>query len=196
MFALALTGMLRFTLDDGRLVTIRPIRTDDRERLQQSHARLSPESQYRRFLSTKPALTSADARYLVDIDGLGHVALVATVTERGDEAIVAVARFVCIPGSPGTAEFAIVVGDDYQRQGLARELVATLVEAAAERGIRRFRATMFADNLAIHRLLEHHAVGEPRRSSDGPVSELEIDLPPHRVDGSPAPAMIAACPGS
>jgi RimJ/RimL family protein N-acetyltransferase len=188
--------MHMFALNDGRVVTIRPIRADDGERLQQSHARLSPESQYRRFLSTKPELTSADARYLADIDGLGHVALVATVMDQGDEAIVAVARFVCIPGAAGTAEFAIVVGDDYQGQGLARELVATLVEVAAERGIRRFRAAMFADNIAIQRLLEHHAVGELRRSSDGPVSELEIDLPPHRIQGSPAPAMIATCLGS
>jgi RimJ/RimL family protein N-acetyltransferase len=183
-------------LNDGRAVTIRPIRADDGERLQQFHARLSPESQYRRFLSTKPQLTPADARYLVDIDGHGHFALVATVMEDGEEAIVAVARFVCLPDVSGTAEFAIVVGDAYQRQGLARELVATLVAAAAERGIRRFRATMFADNIAIPRLLEEQAVGEPRWRALGSVSELEIDLPPRLIDGSPAPAMIAACPGS
>ena len=185
-----------YALNDGREVTIRPIRADDGERLQQSHARLSPESQYRRFLSTKPQLTTADTRYLVDVDGLGHFALVATVMESGEEAIVAVARFVCLLTVPGTAEFAIVVGDAYQRQGLARELLATLTDAAGERGIRRFRAMMFADNIAIARLLSDQAVGEPRRSSLGSVSELEIDLPPRFVDGSPAPAMIAACPGS
>ena len=55
-------------LSDGRLIIIRPIRPDDRERLQVSHERLSDQSRYRRFMTAKPTLTAADADYLVDID--------------------------------------------------------------------------------------------------------------------------------
>jgi hypothetical protein len=61
-------------LHDGRKVQIRPIRADDAEWLRASHARLSPESRYRRFLGAKPALSEADARYLVEIDGADNVA--------------------------------------------------------------------------------------------------------------------------
>jgi len=44
-----------YALKDGTVVEIRPIRADDSERLRTSHARLSPESRYRRFLGAKPS---------------------------------------------------------------------------------------------------------------------------------------------
>ena len=73
-------------------VAVRPIRADDSERLSATHARLSPESRYRRFLATKPELTVADVRYLVDVDGIDHIALVATRQSPDGEQIVGVAR--------------------------------------------------------------------------------------------------------
>ncbi len=217
-------------LNDGIQICVRPIRADDGERLRASHARLSPESRYRRFLAAKPQLSIADARYLVEIDGSDHFALVATTdeedlattdhddlattdhddlatTDHGDltttdddddhEAIVAVARFVRIPNVPDAAEFAIVVGDSYQGQGLATELLSRLARAAAERGIARFRATMLADNVPMRRLFARVAAGDMRERRMGSISEVEIDLP---RDGkarlSAAPAMIAGCAGS
>lgn len=162
-------------------VQIRPIRADDRARLQASHARLSPESRYRRFLGPKPTLSESDARYLVEIDGRDHVAFVATAVVDGAEGaegeIVAVARFVRLPDAPDTAEFAIVVGDADQRRGLATELLRRLAVAATERDISRFRATMLSDNLAIQRMLERLAVGEVACTRRGPETEMEIVLP-------------------
>jgi acetyltransferase len=165
-----------YALTDGREVAIRPIRPDDHERLRASHARLSPESRYRRFLATKPELSSADARYLVEIDGSDHLALVATLPNEPGEPIVAVARYVRAPDDPAAAEFAIVVADAYQRQGLAGELMARLADAAARRGVTRFRATMLADNLAIHRVVAGLADGPVRREQLGSISEVEFDL--------------------
>jgi RimJ/RimL family protein N-acetyltransferase len=189
-----------YALSDGRLVTVRPIRADDGDRLRASHGRLSPESRYRRFMSAKPQLSTSDARYLVDVDGRNHFALVATVAEPAGEAIVAVARFVRATEDPPAAEFAIVVSDAYQRQGLAGELVSRLSQAATERGVERFRATLFADNLAIQRLIERLAAGPVQRRRLGPVVEVEFDLPgPVSVHGdghSSTPAMIAVCAGS
>jgi RimJ/RimL family protein N-acetyltransferase len=161
-----------YVLKDGTAVEIRPIRTDDSERLRTSHARLSPESRYRRFLGAKPELSASDAKYLVDIDGCHHFALVATL----DDEIVAVTRFVREPEDPATAEFAIVVGDDHQRQGLAGELLRRLAEAAAERGVRRFRATILTDNVAIRRLMQTLAAGPLDECRLGTVSEVGFDL--------------------
>ncbi len=203
-----------YLLNDGTQVEIRPIRADDGERLQAAHARLSPESRYRRFLGAKPNLSPADVRHLVEIDGSDHVALVATATvDAEDGAIVAVARFVRIPDDPGAAEFAIVVGDRHQRQGLAGAMIERLATAATERGISRFRATTLSDNVAILGLLEQHAA-EVKTVPRGSITELEVMLPgavevraargAGRSDepanaGSVirrrARAMIAACPG-
>ena len=158
-------------------VSIRPIRDDDHDRLRDHHERLSPESRYRRFLAAKPQLTSADARYLVEIDGCDHFALVATLPEVEGEPIVGVARFVRLPGDREVAEVAVVVNDAYQRRGMGAELVSRLAQEAVARGVRRFRATMLADNPAIHRLLENLAAGPVQRRRIGGLSEMEFPLP-------------------
>jgi RimJ/RimL family protein N-acetyltransferase len=181
-------------LPDGQVVTIRPIAPDDLERLQLSHDRLSPESRYSRFMAPKPHLSLADARYLVDIDGRDHCALVATVFESEGESIAAVARFIRLPDDPRTAEFAIVVGDQWQRQGLAAELLRRLAAAAHERGIERFRALMLAENVAIHRLIESFAVAAVWSHPGGGVTEA--DFPVWAGDSEAVPAIIAACAGS
>jgi RimJ/RimL family protein N-acetyltransferase len=158
-------------------ILIRPIHADDRDRLRDSHERLSPETRYRRFLAVKPHLTSADVRYLVDIDGRDHVALVATLPEADEEPIVGVARFIRIPDEPEVAEVAIVVNDALQGRGVGTELLARLAEEAVARGVRRFRATMLADNLVVHRLFESLAAGPVDRRRVGEISEMEFPLP-------------------
>lgn len=182
-------------LSDGRVVVIRPIRADDVERLQAAHGRLSPLTRYRRFLTSKPYLSSADATYLAVIDGCDHYALVATVagSREAKEAIIAVARFVRSPEDSSAAEFAIVIGDEWQGEGLGRELMGRLVDAAVTRGVLRFQATMLADNVAIHRLSERFAAGPLRRLRRGNTFEVEFDLP---TRASVAPAIIAGCAGS
>jgi GNAT superfamily N-acetyltransferase len=127
-------------------IVIRPIQAGDRDRLRDSHERLSPETRYRRFLAVKPHLTKADVRYLVDIDGHDHVALVATLPEAEGGPIVGVARFIRIPDEPVAAEVAIVVDDALQGRGVGTELLARLADEAVARGVCRFRATMLADS--------------------------------------------------
>jgi RimJ/RimL family protein N-acetyltransferase len=180
------------SLHDGTVIQIRPIRSDDGERLRASHARLSPETRYRRFLGVKPELTAADTHYLVDIDGSDHVALVATV----DDDIVAVARFVRLQDDPRAAEFAIVVGDAFQGQGLATELMLRLNVCAGLRGIERFVATVLSDNVAIFRLMDKLAMGPLTERRLGTVSEIEFELPSNGAGAGVARAMIAGCAGS
>ena len=173
-------------------VLIRPIRADDGERLRDSHARLSPESRYRRFLAAKPYLSGADARYLVELDGCDHYALVATLPELDDEPIVAVARYIRAPENREVAELAIVVNDDFQKQGMGAELVQRLAQAAVSRGITRFRATMLADNVGIQRLLAGLADGPIERRRLGGLSEMEIPLPGADRAGADCGAPLAA----
>jgi RimJ/RimL family protein N-acetyltransferase len=158
-------------------IVIRPINGSDSDRLRVSHERLSPETRYRRFLAVKPHLTSADVRYLVDIDGRNHVALVATLPEAEGAPIVAVARFIRLPDEPDVAEVAIVVDDGLQGRGVGTELLARLAEQAVARGVQRFRATMLADNVAVHRLFESLAAGPVDRRRLGEISEMEFPLP-------------------
>ena len=56
---------------------IRPIRAEDKRMLADGLRRLSPESVQRRFLTPKRSFSRAELRYLTEVDGRDHVALVA-----------------------------------------------------------------------------------------------------------------------
>jgi RimJ/RimL family protein N-acetyltransferase len=164
----------RITLKSGRTVLIRPISPTDGPGLRAAYDRLSPESKYRRFLSPKPHLSTAETRYLVQIDGRDHVALVATPVDAPDE-ILAVARFVRLD-DPEQAEFAVVVGDPFQQEGLGTALMESLRVAAGANGITSFKATMLAENLPAHHLVRGFAATPTAERHLGPVDEIEVDL--------------------
>jgi RimJ/RimL family protein N-acetyltransferase len=164
-----------FTLDRGAQVLIRPIEPGDKEKLANGLRQLSDESIRKRFLAAKPRFTAAELRYLTEVDGINHIALVA-VLEDDPEQLVAVARCVRLPDRPATAEMAIVVGDPWQMQGLGRELATRLADAALAAGIRRFAATMLGHNEAARRLMRTFS----RRLEDGwagsGVREVLVEL--------------------
>jgi RimJ/RimL family protein N-acetyltransferase len=162
-------------LSDGTRVLIRPVEPGDKPRLEAAMARLSRESIRRRFLAAKPSLSSAELRYLTEIDGVDHLALVAVLEDDPDR-IVAVAR--CVRPEPGatTAEFAIVVGDELQGKGLGSVIARELAGAACAVGIRRFAATTLADNEAVQRLM-HGLTGRiEHRVQEGGVREVVAEL--------------------
>ncbi len=130
--------------------TIREIRADDKDLLAAGYERLSEQSRLRRFLGPKPRLTKSDLRYLTEVDGVNHYAVVVLV---GGE-IVGVARWVRLHDDPETAEAAIVVGDPFQGKGLGKLLARELADAARERGVRRIRASILSDNPPAHALME------------------------------------------
>ena len=135
----------------GEGIVFRYIRPDDKGRLAAALARLSPESQRRRFLMPKPRFSSSELRYLTEIDGFDHVAILAVLADD-PESIVGVGRFVRLRDQPDTAEVAIVVGDRFQGQGLGRELGRRLADEARMRCVKRFTATLLGENAAAQRL--------------------------------------------
>ena len=163
------------TLPDGTPILIRPIEPGDKARLSIALGRLSERTIHRRFLAAKPRLSSGELRYLTEVDGRDHIALVAFVASDPDS-IVAVARCVRLPGTPDTAEFAIVVGDPFQGRGLGSLLARELATAARSAGIRRFSATMAGENVAIRRLIAHFTrTLEHEHVADG-VREVVVEL--------------------
>ena len=147
------------------MVRIRPIEPTDKDILATGHGRLSEETVYMRFLSAKPRLTGSELRYLTEVDGQDHFALIAVMADQPNDAV-GVARFVRSREDPTTAEAAVVVGDPFHHQGLGRQLGFMLADAARARGILRFTATMLGTNLAAHRLM---AAISRRLSSEQPT---------------------------
>lgn len=137
-------------LFDGREVTVRPIRPQDKEMEQEFVRGLSSESRYYRFMEQLRELSPKKLRYFTEIDYDRHLALIAVVPHDGGEMEVGVARYVAEPGVTG-CEFAIVVDDAWRSTGLAGVLMADLIDAARTHGFRTMEGTVLSDN---HKMLK------------------------------------------
>lgn len=164
------------SLPDGTTILVRPVRPSDKEEFRRGFARLSAASRFFRFLGERKELSDEDLRYLTEVDGHDHYAVVAAHRRPdGSEEGVGVARFVRLPERPEVAEVAITVIDDWQRRGLGTLLYERLVEAARERGVRILRSEVHRTNLGIRGLLGKVAPDtEVRRS--GAVVTLELEI--------------------
>src|SRR3954454_23768799 len=161
-----------FSLSDGTPIALRPIRADDKELLTAGYERLSERSRLRRFLGPKPRLTASDLRYLTEVDGVNHYAVVAL---WGPD-IVGVARWVRLVDDPEEAEVAGVVGDALQGKGLGKILARNLGRAARARGIRRIRASILSDNPPAMALMSLIAARLTDGGHHGGVHELVGEL--------------------
>jgi len=139
-------------LRDGSAVTLRPQTPDDRTRLAEFFARLSPNSRYQRFFTgMPPKLPSGMLTALANVDGDHHVGLLALQKGR----VVGAARYVRRDDSPA-ADIAFTVADEVQGNGLGNLLIRELKAHAARRGITRFVFDVLATNdaaLAVARSL-------------------------------------------
>ena len=169
------------SLRDGSQVRVRPIDPGDKAALSEAFTRLSDESRYQRFLSPMPELRPMDLVYLTEIDHHDHEALVAF--DPGGAAI-GVARYVRSASRPDAAEFAVTVADDWQRRGLGTVLMGRLAARAQAEGVRRFEASVLAENQEMLGLLEKLGTFRIRRGA-GAVVEVEGDLGPPGVSSRP-----------
>ena len=163
-------------LPDGSPLVVRPIRADDKRLLEQGLANLSARSVERRFLAPKPRFSRAELRYLTEVDGRDHVALVAESPTQPARRLVGVARFVRLPDDPAAAEAAIVVADDWQGRGVGSVLARELAARARGLGVRRFTATMASDNEPARRLLQKLTDHLEQRHGGAGVAELTLEL--------------------
>jgi len=159
---------------DGTQLYVRHVKASDKDVIATAWLQLSQQSQQRRFLAPKPVLTKGDLRYLTEIDGHNHVALIAVRLDDPSR-VVAVARFVRLGEDPETAEVAVTVADAMQGKSVGKKLGVLLADEARGRGVRRFSASMLADNRPALRLMR--TMSKRLDSSiDNGVRDLVADL--------------------
>jgi RimJ/RimL family protein N-acetyltransferase len=167
----------RDTLRNGTEVVVRAARPDDRERIAKAFANLDRESVYTRYFSYKPELSAAELGQLDAMDFVRDVMLVVTAEVAGAERVVASARYIAHDERDGTltAEVAFTVAEDYQGNGIAGRLFATLLRLARDNGIARFEADVLPQNKAM--LAVFRKSGLPvREQRDGGVVHVELML--------------------
>lgn len=164
---------------DGRKVLLRMVQPQDRERLSRGFDRLSPQSRYRRFFSTKSALSEAELRFFTETDGYDHFALGAVLVDADgheDEGI-GIARFIRVSDEAEIAEVAITVIDEMQGVGIGRILLERLIEAASEREVTRLRFHLLAENDQVRALIRRVCDRVTYHDDEGLLT-AEIALPP------------------
>lgn len=129
------------TSESGTRLHLRPIRAEDAQLLVSFHARLTPDSVYRRYFSLHPVLSAAEVAHLTQVDYVERFAFIVL----DGETLIGVARYDCIPGTP-EAEVAFVVEDKYQGQGIGMLLLEHLADVAYPLGITHFSAETQAGN--------------------------------------------------
>ena len=137
-------------LKNGEEVVIRPVRPEDEPALVRFHAALSERSVYLRYFQPMKLSTRTAHERLTRICFLDYDREMALVAEprnprSGQPEVIAVARLSKLHGV-NEAEAAIVIGDDYQHQGLGTELYRRLAQIARDEKIARIVSTMLGEN--------------------------------------------------
>lgn len=167
-------------LRDGGTARIRPITTDDAERLTNFYEQVSDESKYYRFFAPYPRLSAKDVHRFTHHDYVDRVGLAATV---GGE-FIATVRYdrINAQGMPASApadeaEVAFLVQDAHQGRGVASALLEHIAAVAREREIRRFAAEVLPANTKMIKVFTDAGYTQKRHFEDG-VVRLEFDLEP------------------
>ena len=150
-------------LRGGGEYTVRPVRPDDAQMLQELVQNLSPESRYFRFVSTMAKLPPAMLARFTLIDYDREMALVAVVKNRQvdedgmvheTERIVGVSRYVTNPDL-ASCEFALVVADDFSGKGMGSRLMLSIMDAARDKGLATIEGLVLANNPDMLKLMRN-----------------------------------------
>lgn len=166
-----------FDLKNGERALIRPIQPSDAPFLEQAFHESSRQSLHNRFMDSRSGLSPGDLKLFTDFDPQHRFALAAGLLEN-DEIVRGLGVGRWMRDAEGntkalSAEFAVIVVDEYQRQGLGRRLIELLIDSAKEQGLERLYGTLWAYNTAIQKLLKSLGPARFRQLGNG---EMEVVL--------------------
>ncbi len=166
-------GEVGITTRDGQMVRMRHIVQGDAKLLVDLFHNLSERTKWLRFFSPVgiPAEQLWDeATRLSEIDPRVQAALIATIEDNEVERAVAVARLIRNDRLADTAEVAIVVRDDFQRNGIGRIIFDLLVQVALVQDIKRLYAITLPENFGMQRLARGLGLPVTVRVQDGDMT--------------------------
>ncbi len=137
-----------FRLRDGEEILLRPIRPEDEPRMAEFHRTLSEQTVFLRYAGLLQLSTRVAHARLSRICFNDYAREMALVAEREDGELLGVGRLTRLRGTRD-AEFAILISDPVQRQGLGAEMLKRLVDIGRAWGMERIVADILAGNRAM-----------------------------------------------
>jgi acetyltransferase len=162
----------KWKLRSGKGVLIRPIKPEDENRLRELFHSLSEESMRYRFFQVIREMSHETMTRYCNIDYNREIAIIAeTQTKKGK--IVGVARLILQPDRR-KGEFAVVVADQWQGQGLGSRLVNQIIEISKELGVDTLSADVLTSNRKMLSLCKR--TGFELKKSDEETQKATLKL--------------------
>jgi acetyltransferase len=137
-------------------LVIRPIKPEDEPLLVKFHETLSEESVYNRYFSALKLSQRVTHERLTRIcfnDYDREIALVAELkVAKGEEKKILGVGRLSKQHATNEAEFAVLVSDDWHRQGLGTELLRRLIEIGRDEKVLRLSGQILAENHAMQHI--------------------------------------------
>ncbi|MCK4570828.1 GNAT family N-acetyltransferase [Candidatus Bipolaricaulota bacterium] len=160
------------TTKSGLEVMLRPVRISDEPLLKDFFYSLSDRSVYQRFISARKDMPHERLQEFVIIDYSSEIVILAIEETDDIQTVVGVAQYGIEPDSHA-AEVALVVRDDFQKQGIGTELLAYVTLLAKREGLLGFRAEVLVENQTMMHLFEAAGFSIEKKRGAG-VYELRM----------------------
>lgn len=165
------------TLSDGRSIHLRPIRPEDEPGLAEMLKNVSRETLYMRFFGYIPKINHTWLTRFTHIDYDREIALVATINESqgglSTELIIGIVRII-EDAWRESAEYSILIADQWQGKGLGSMLTNRILEIARKRGIRKIVASVLPNNDSMIKLFTKKGFSIDKKYPE--VYEAFLDL--------------------
>ncbi len=165
------------TTEDGLEITLRPIRPEDEPKMVKFHETLSERSVYLRYFRAFQLDQRVEHERLTRICFVDYDRDMAIVVTRknpktDEEEIIAAGRLTK-ERNGDEAEFAILVSDRYQGQGVGTEMLVHLLDIGKSEGVKRVVAYLLSENRGMRAICLKLGF---RLERDGELIKAVIDL--------------------
>jgi RimJ/RimL family protein N-acetyltransferase len=133
------------TFSKNQDIKFRPIKPSDEDMMRRLFYGFSDKSKYLRYFTPIRIMPHIKMQPYVNIDYNKILSIVGTIQHKGNERIVAEARYA-YDDERDQYEMAFVVDDEFQGMGIARFMFDYLLSIARERGIKRLYAVTMSQN--------------------------------------------------
>jgi acetyltransferase len=143
----------KIKMRNGKTAVLRPIKPEDEPLEKEMFTKFSKQTERFRFFHQIKDITHELLIRFTQIDYDREMAIIAEVTEKGIKKMAGVVRLIADPYNE-TGEFAIVVADPWQKQGLGNQFTDYIIEYAKKAGIKKIYANLLKDNFIMKHMFK------------------------------------------
>lgn len=161
------------TTKTGLKIFLRPVELSDESLVKNFFNKLSIESLCRRFLSLRKNMLGDFLQKFFIINFNIEMKILVIIDQNRNEEVVGVGQFHIYSGA-SFAEVALIVSDNYQNQGIGRELLTYMMQLAKKKGLKGFEGIVQMDNWPILHICKTIGFGTFEKTFRPGVYELKM----------------------